>query len=212
MKDIIIIGAGGFGLEVIDLIEDINKVKHEYNIMGFLDDKILGNVIGSYSVIGKTSEYILFKDSCFVIAIADPKIRRNHFEVLKKNYCYLPNLIHPLAKLSNYASLVKDAGIIVNVNSIISGLVNIAEGVIIDSLVYIGHETKIEKFSTLYSGTMLAGNVRIKQEVEIGMGARIIQNREIGENSVIGAGSTVINDIPCNVVAVGSPCKPIKEK
>ena len=38
MKDIVIIGAGGFGREVAWLIEDINKVNNEWNIVGFVDD------------------------------------------------------------------------------------------------------------------------------------------------------------------------------
>ena len=212
MKDIVIIGAGGFGIEVIDLIESINEEKQRFNILGFLDDIKEGKVIGTYSVIGKTSEYNLFKEAFFVVAIANPGIRKEHFDILKKSKYILPNLIHPLSKLSNYVNLVKNGGIIINSSTLVSGLVSIDEGVIIDSLVFIGHETIIKKYSTLYSGALVAGNIRIGENVEIGMGAKVIQNTEIGENTVIGAGSTVINNIPSNVIAVGTPCKPIKEK
>ena len=38
MKDIVIIGAGGFGREVAWLIESINEVANEWNIVGFVDD------------------------------------------------------------------------------------------------------------------------------------------------------------------------------
>ncbi len=52
--------------------------------------------------------------------------------------------------------------------------------------------------------------VVIKDNVWIGAGAIILPGVTIGENSVIGAGSVVTKDIPANVVAVGNPCKVIK--
>lgn len=54
MKDIVIIGAGGFGREVAWLIEDINKVSSEWNIVGFVDDNesIQGTEINGYKVVG----------------------------------------------------------------------------------------------------------------------------------------------------------------
>lgn len=53
--------------------------------------------------------------------------------------------------------------------------------------------------------------VRIGENVWIGAGAIILPGVKIGENSVIGAGSVVTKDIPANVVALGSPCRVIRE-
>jgi galactoside O-acetyltransferase len=53
--------------------------------------------------------------------------------------------------------------------------------------------------------------VRIGKNVLIGMGAQILPGVTIGDNSVIGAGSVVSNDIPPNVVALGVPCRVIRE-
>lgn len=53
--------------------------------------------------------------------------------------------------------------------------------------------------------------VRIGKNVWIGAGAVIVPGVTIGDNSVIGAGSVVVKDIPANVVAVGNPCRPIRE-
>jgi acetyltransferase-like isoleucine patch superfamily enzyme len=39
----------------------------------------------------------------------------------------------------------------------------------------------------------------------------ILPGVRIGKNSVIGAGSVVVSDIPPNVLAVGNPCKPMKK-
>lgn len=53
--------------------------------------------------------------------------------------------------------------------------------------------------------------VHIGNNVWIGAGAVIVPGITIGDNSVIGAGSIVVKDIPANVVAVGNPCRVIRE-
>ena len=53
--------------------------------------------------------------------------------------------------------------------------------------------------------------VHIGNNVWIGTGAIILPGVSIGDNTVIGAGSVVTKDIPANVVAVGNPCKVLRE-
>lgn len=53
--------------------------------------------------------------------------------------------------------------------------------------------------------------VRIGRNCWIGAGAVIVPGITIGDNVVIGAGSVVTKDIPSNVVAVGNPCKVLRE-
>ena len=53
--------------------------------------------------------------------------------------------------------------------------------------------------------------VMIHDHVWIGTGSMIMKGVTIGENSIIGAGSVVVKDIPANVIAAGNPCKVIRE-
>lgn len=53
--------------------------------------------------------------------------------------------------------------------------------------------------------------VRIGNNVWIGAGAVVLPGVTIGDNTVIGAGSVVTKDIPANVVAVGNPCRVLRE-
>ena len=53
--------------------------------------------------------------------------------------------------------------------------------------------------------------VHIGNNVWIGANSVILPGVTIGDNSVIGAGSVVTKDIPANVVAVGNPCKVMRE-
>ena len=53
--------------------------------------------------------------------------------------------------------------------------------------------------------------VHIGENVWVGAGAVILPGVSIGNDSVIGAGSVVTKDIPANVVAVGNPCRVLRE-
>ena len=54
-------------------------------------------------------------------------------------------------------------------------------------------------------------SVKIGRNCWIGAGAIIVPGVTIGDNTVIGAGSVVTKDIPSNVVAVGNPCRVLRE-
>ena len=53
--------------------------------------------------------------------------------------------------------------------------------------------------------------VRIGKNCWIGAGAIILPGITIGDNTVVGAGSVVTKDLPANVVAVGNPCRILRE-
>ena len=87
-------------------------------------------------------------------------------------------------------------------------------GIIIGDGVFIGQNVII---STLNHGFDLAdrnttypSKVVIGNNVWIGSGANILPGVCIGDNSIIGAGSVVVKDIPANSVAVGVPAKVVK--
>jgi len=54
MKSIVIVGAGGFGREVIEIFKDQNKKEKKWNILGFIDDNkdLHGKIINNYPVLG----------------------------------------------------------------------------------------------------------------------------------------------------------------
>ncbi len=60
-------------------------------------------------------------------------------------------------------------------------------------------------------GYQYNASVRIGKNCWLGAGAIILPGITIGDNVVIGAGSVVTKDLPSNVVAVGNPCKVLRE-
>lgn len=208
MKDIVIIGAGGFGREVAWLIEDINKESLQWNILGYVDDNgaVQDRQIGEYSVLGKL-DYLFEKEINVVIAIANPTIRQTIYNKLKNTKNRFPTLVHPSVIYSETVTFGQ--GVVVSAGTILTVDIIIDDFVLIDRLNNIGHDTRIESFSTLLPSTTISGNVNIENTVLIGSGTTIIQELNIGKNTIIGAGAVVIENIPGDCTAVGVPAKPI---
>ena len=82
--------------------------------------------------------------------------------------------------------------------------------VTVDANAEIGVCSRILSNASIVNGTKIGRNVLVQKNALIS-GSIIGNDSYIGNNSVIGAGSVVTKDIPDNVVAVGNPCKPIKE-
>ena len=78
MKDIAIFGAGGFGREVITVINDINKVEKLWNIVGFFDDGCKkGEIINGVPVLGTTQDLNSWnKEISVVVAIGNPIVKK----------------------------------------------------------------------------------------------------------------------------------------
>lgn len=211
MKDLIIIGAGGLGKEVAWIIERINKNDYTWNILGFLDDnkQIQGTSINGYKVLGSISDYVKYKDSYFVCAIASSIIRKEIIKNLPYDIKYA-TIIDTSIELSNYVEIGE--GTIISLNSTLTVNIKIGNHVIINYDCTIGHDSMLNDFSTLYPSVNVSGNVKINECSEIGTGTQIIQGLTIGHNTIVGAGAVVTKDLPSNCTAVGVPAKNIKSR
>ena len=209
MKDIVIIGAGGFGREVAWLIEDINKVNEEWKIIGFVDDNesIQGTDINGYKVVGNI-EWLKNQKLNVVNAIGDPIAKKRVIERLINSENIYPILIHPSVIYSRQVSFGE--GSIVCAANIITTNIEIGKHVIINLDCTIGHDAVLGNYTTVLPSVNISGFVETAECVSIGTGSAVIQGVKIGVNTVIGAGSVVVKDLPSNCTAVGTPAKPIK--
>lgn len=209
MKDVVIIGAGGFAREVAWLIEEINKKNEQWNILGFIDDNTenIGKSLNGYKIIGNT-DYLneMNKNIYAVIAIGNGKIRKKVVEKLKKRKFGI--LIHPNVSISDSISIGE--GSIICSGNILTVNINIGKHVIINLDCTIGHDAVIENFSTFLPGTNLSGETIVEECSTLGTGSTVIQGVKIGKNVMVGAGAVVIRDISDDSTAVGNPARIIK--
>lgn len=211
MQKIAIFGAGGFGREVKIIIDAINSISEKYEFIGFFDDGFeIGKIINGYPVLGAIHEINNYEDSLLlVLAIGNPIVKKKVFEKIKNPKVSFPSLIHPSVIISKDAVIVED-GCIICAGNIITCNIKIERFTILNLACTVGHDTTIGAFSSFMPSVNISGEVTIHSSVYVGTGAKIINQLEIGENTVIGAGAVVSKSIPANCTAVGIPAKPIK--
>ena len=210
LKPLVIVGAGGLGREVAWLAADINRQKPEWDFIGFVDDGVQGNTVEGYQVLGSVKHlFEMSPDIWVVVAIADSKTRMKLIQQIQDQGKKLATLVHPSVSMSDYVKI--GAGSIICSGAIITTNVNLGISNIINPGCFIGHDTKLQDFVSLMPASNLAGEVRVGEGCYFGLNSCVINRTSIGEWSVIGAGATVVNDIPAYSLAVGVPARVVKQ-
>ena len=210
MKDIIILGSGGFAREVVWLLEENNKTKPEWNILGFVSDDEREER-HKYPILGDDEWLLQYnKEVSIACCIGDGSLRRRIIDKFKKkeNFHY-PNLIADTVKMSESVKLGK--GCIICAMSVLTVDIEIGDFLICNLDCTIGHDARIDDYVTLNPSVNVSGNVVIGRETSIGTGSNLIQGLRIGAGVTLGAGAVAVTDIPDKCTAVGVPAKVIKK-
>ncbi len=202
MKKVIIIGAGGHGKVVADIVK-LNGDK----VYGFLDDKE-AEVLPGFTVIGSVNLINTLDNNgfYFFVAIGNNKIRQTIMESYPMVEWY--TAIHPSAVIADYTEI--GTGTAVMANAVVNSGSKIGRGVIINTAATVDHDNIIRDFVHISPGAHLAGTVRIGERCWIGIGANVINNISIINNCTVGAGSVVTKNITEQGTYVGVPARKIK--
>lgn len=209
MKDLYIIGAGGFGREVAWCVERINDVTPTWNLKGFIDDneKLWGTQEDEYFILGGCEYLKEQKDAYTVCAVGNANVRKQIIERLSNSGIQFATIIDPSVILSKRISIGE--GTIICAGTIATVDIKIGKHVIINLDCTLGHDDVIEDYVTIYPSVNVSGNVLIGECSEIGTGTQIIQCKKLTQRIIVGAGSVVVKDIKESGTYVGSPTKKI---
>ena len=212
MKKIAILGSGGFAREVLCLIQDINKIKKEYDILGFIDNILpKGTLINGYPVIGSDEDLLKTNESLsLALAFGEPHLKKKVAEKYSAPNYEFPNLIHPSVMIGSSEYLKMGKGCIICAGNILTTNIELGDFITLNLACTVGHDTAIGAYSSFMPSCNISGEVTINECVYGGTGVKIINQTEIGENSILGAGAVVSKSIPADCTAVGVPAKPIK--
>lgn len=206
LKDLIIVGAGGFGRELLQWVKDINKIENRWNILGFIDDTEdpLKDKACDYKVIGTIVDWEPKENQEFALAIADPNGKVIVANQLKEKGAKFATVIHPTASINEFAEMGE--GLVVYPRATIGPNTQIGDFVTILSC-GVGHDASIGSYSTICAFCDITGYVQIGEKVFVASSVSIIPKRKIGDGAYIGAGSVVIGNVRAGVHVFGNPAK-----
>lgn len=209
MKQLVIVGAGGFGRELLQWCKDVQSVRKEWEILGFIDDnlKALDHYECDYDVIGTISEWQPMPDQVFALAIAEPRVKEKVVARLENRGANFISIIHPDARVGDFNKLGK--GLVLYPNARITVNVVIGDFVTVLDNTSIGHDADIGDYTTISASCGVNGHVQVGKCTYFGCNASTIPGIRIGDNCHIGIGSVVVNNIKSGMHVFGSPAKRI---
>ncbi|WP_310590319.1 NeuD/PglB/VioB family sugar acetyltransferase [Dyadobacter sp. NIV53] len=197
----LIYGAGGHAKVIISCF----NANGEF-VKAIFDDDLSKTELSEIAVAGNYDPE-LFHDEPLIIAIGNNKIRRT---IAQKIWHQFGIAVHPTAIADK--SAVIGEGTVVLQGSILQADTVIGRHVIINTRVIVEHECKIADFVHLAPGVTLCGNVNIGENTLIGAGSIVVPNISIGSNCLIAAGSVITHNIPDGAIVRGNPGRIIKVK
>lgn len=213
MRDIVILGCGGCGRELLWLLEDNNEAlpsDEKWNIVGFVEPKPeQGQMVSGYPVV--SDDWLIHqKNLAVACGLGEPLLRERVITKLKNANPALsfPTLISRRAHCSSRVEMGE--GCIVCAGSVLTCDIKLGDFVTINTGSVVTHDCKLDDFVQINPSTNLSGGVHVGRCTQIGTGVKVIPKIEIGDHVILGAGTVVIRDIPPNCTAVGCPAQVIK--
>lgn len=202
-KNVIIIGAGGHGKVVADIV-----LASGDKLLGFLDDgKRKGTEILGIPVLGCVDDFVHYSDAEFVIAVGNAAARKQIAEKLNSASFY--TAIHPSAVVSSLDTHIGE-GTVVMVNCVVNPCAFIGNHCILNTASVIEHDNVIRDYAHISVGAKLGGNVSVGESTWVGIGAVISNGVSVCSDCMIGAGTVVVQSITEPGTYVGVPARKVK--
>lgn len=206
---LVVLGAGGFARNVLDVVEAANRAHARFRLLGVLDraDQLSPLLARRGCRLLGTEAALEHLETCYLIAIADPRIRRRLDEYARSLGRSATVAVHPAATVSAHTSL--GPGAVVTAGARLASDVVVGRHVHANLNATVGHDARLGDYVTLHPQAAVSGNTDLADGVTIGSGAVVLPGVHIGAGATVGAGAVVTRDVAAGETVVGVPAVPV---
>ena len=202
MRDLFIVGAGGFGREAIWTVERINSLSQQplWNIIGYADDDPKwkkGDNFEGYPILGTVDEASRdYPGASVFVAIGNNAKRADMYARLRGHD--FPALIDPSAQVSPTTEFRH--GTFIAVEAVVSVGTDIGKFVIVNARAGVGHDSKVGDFANIAPGVSLSGHTTIGQDVFMGTNSCTAPGMTVGDGATVACGTPVLANVAARTV------------
>lgn len=204
--DVVIIGAGGFGLEALQYARDANAQGWPYRVAGFIDDTVtVGTEVDAGLLVMGTSYDKALMAGQVIIAVGDPNGRAALAARVHASGGRLVTLVHPTAYVAPSATL--GAGSLLCPFTLVGVRAVVGQNVAMNAYASVGHESSAGDHSVLSPYTAMLGRTRLGECCYVATHGTVAPGVSVGRGSKVSAGSVVMRDADPGSMLVGNPAK-----
>jgi sugar O-acyltransferase (sialic acid O-acetyltransferase NeuD family) len=206
-RDLVILGAGGMGQEVADIILAAASDGARYRLIGFIDDDsaLHGREVLGLQVLGDLGWFSGHR-AALAMGVGAPAARRRAWAAAQSvGAAEAPTLVHPTASMGRGVELGE--GTVVGAHATLTVDVMVGRFGLVNVGATVSHNARLGDFATIAPGAHLAGGVHVAEGADIGIGASVTQGNTIGAWAIVGAGTVVIDDVAADTTVVGCPAR-----
>lgn len=207
---LVVIGAGGFGREVLDVVDAINSSASTpiWEVIGVADDAPSPENLARLERRGVAflgAIETLAPGVAFSVGIGAPAVRRRIAEALETRGLQPATLIHPTVTQGFDVEI--GAGSVLCAGARLTTNVRLGRHVHLNPNVTVGHDTAIGNYVSLNPQSAISGDCLIEDEVLVGVGAVVLNQLSIGAGATVGGSACVVKALAAGVTAKGVPAR-----
>ncbi|CAM3263681.1 acetyltransferase [Nocardioides dubius] len=210
-RDLVVIGAGGFGREVLDVVDAINaSTDAAWSVRGVVDDAPSQENLErlakrGVTYLGGSAEVLDSQPAAYVVGIGSPSVRTKVALSFDAAGWSAATLIHPTVTqgfdVTIGAGSVLCAGVRLTTN------IRLGRHVHVNLNSTIGHDTTIEDFVSINPLASISGDCTIESGVLVGVAGIVLNGLRIGADSTVGGSACVVRDVPAETTVKGVPAR-----